>query len=379
MKSRLAVPDGAWNLGPLHLAQAGAGRFMITLCTLAAPVFIRPPQSPQLRPFRFFMSQARQSDGSERLYLHMGYFDTLADAEKWAESVRRHYPRAFATLAPDVLSRPANSEAPSLPHDASYAVVPQRRDPAPVNDESLTDTQVLKILGARRVPIIHDDVDETKLDQIELLRADDTSTRRILKEAVVRGAPVSFAVQLRWSAQPIDLSHVRVLPIFKTHTLYATESRRHGRSRYFLRLGFFGDPISAKQVAVQVRWTYDSAAVVPVVEPEITRAREAGRGASGIPYLAAQEVGPLSDSAGAPGSPASSESLNAAPGRVLESVETFKQRLEPRAEREMWDEPDSLSESGVRHLRVEVQEHLSGRWRTIRLSERPSNEPEFHS
>jgi hypothetical protein len=71
--------------------------------------------------------------------------------------------------------------------------------------------------------------------------------------------------------------------------------------------------------------------------------------------------------------------LSAARRRVLESAERVKQRPEPRAGKDMWDEPDSLSESGVRHLRVEVQEHLSGRWRTIRLTEKPSNEPETRS
>jgi hypothetical protein len=106
-----------------------------------------------------------------------------------------------------------------------------------------------------------DHADERNRDQIALLRPEDTGTRRALKEAVVQGAPVFFAVQLHWSAQPIDLSRVPSLAIFKGYTLYATESRREGRSRYFLRLGFFGDPISAKQVAFQVRSNFPSAAV----------------------------------------------------------------------------------------------------------------------
>ncbi len=59
------------------------------------------------------MSRARQPDGSERLYLHMGYFETLAEAERWVEAVRRHYPNAFATLAPVAFLRRANSEVPS--------------------------------------------------------------------------------------------------------------------------------------------------------------------------------------------------------------------------------------------------------------------------
>jgi hypothetical protein len=363
MTSTSAKPIGSSNPNPVHRAQAGTGHFMLTLCRLAAPVSIRPPQSPRLKPFKFFMSRARQPDGSERLYLHMGYFETLADAERWVDAVRRHYPNAFATIAPVAFLRPANSEAPSLAAAASQPVVPG--DPAPVKDESLTDTQVLRILETRRVSAVQDDVDERNCDQIALLRPEDTSTRQALKEAIVQGAPVSFAVQLHWSAQPIDLSPVPSLAIFKAYTLYATESRREGRSRYFLRLGFFADPISAKQVAVQVRSTFASAAVVPVVEQEVTRAREAGMGTSAIPYLVQQRVDRGIDSNSAPGSPTQSKPLSDAPRRVSRGAETV--------ERGMWTDPDSLSESGVRHLRVEVQEHSSGRWRVVRLRATPSN------
>ena len=364
MTSTSAKPTGSSNPNPVHRAQDGTGHFMLTLRRLAAPVSIRPPQSPQLKPFTFFMSRARQPDGSEQLYLHMGYFETLADAERWVEAVRRHYPTAFATIAPVAFLRPANSEAPSLAPAASQRVVPQSSDPAPVKDESLTDTQVLKILETRRVSAVQDDVDERNCDQIALLRPDDTSTRQALKEAVVQGAPVSFAVQLHWSAQPIDLRRVPSLAIFKAYTLYAIESRRKGRSRYFLRLGFFADPISAKQVAVQVRSTFASA-VVPVVEQEVTRAREAGIGTSAIPYLVEQRVDRGIDSNGTPG--------------VSRGAEIVEQTLEPLAEREMWTDPESLSESGVRHLRVEVQEHSSGRWRRVRFRATPSNMVHFYS
>jgi hypothetical protein len=321
---------------------------MLTLCQLSAPVSIRPPQSPQLKPFTFFMSRAHLPDGSEQLYLHMGYFETLADAERWVQAVSRHYPNAFATIAP-------------------------------VKDESLTDTQVLKILEARRVSAVQDDVDERNCDQIELLRPDDTSTRQALKEAVVQGAPVSFAVQLHWSAQPIDLSHVPSLAVFKPYTLYATESRRKESSRYFLRVGFFADPISAKQVAVKVRSIYTSAAVVPIVEQEVTRAREAGVGTSAIPYLAEQRVDPGIDSNGTPGSPPQSKPLSLTPRRVRRGAEKVEQTLEAPAERGMWTESDSLSESGVRHLRVEVQEHSTGRWRRIRLGATPPSTVDVHS
>ncbi len=238
MTSISAKPTGSSNPNAVHRAQAGTGHFMLTLCPLAAPVSIRQPQSPQLKPFTFFMSRARQPDGSERLYLHMGYFETLADAERWVESVRRHYPKAFATIAPAAFLRPANSEAPSLPPAAFQPVVPQSSDPAPVKDESLTDTQVLKILETRRVSAVQDDVDERNCDQIALLRPDDTGTRQALKEAVVQGAPVSFAVQLHWSAQPIDLSRVPSLAIFKA--LYALRDRKSPQGAFppFSSTGF---------------------------------------------------------------------------------------------------------------------------------------------
>jgi hypothetical protein len=189
-----------------------------------------------------------------------------------------------------------------------------------------------------------------------------------LKEAVVQGAPVSFAVQLHWSEQPIDLSRVPSPAIFKAYTLYATESRRKGRCRYFLRLGFFADPISAKQVAVQVRSTFASAAVVPVVEQEVTRAREAGMATSAIPYLVEQRVDREIDSNGTPGSPTQSKASSDA-----------LRRFEPLGEREMWTDPDSLSESGVRHLRIEVQQHLSGRWRIVRFGATPPNTVHVYS
>src|SRR5262244_2334731 len=113
MQSASAEPAQSSNPDPEMRAEAGTGGFMLTLCELAAPVSLRPPRSPQLKPFTFFMNRTRQPDGSEPLYLHMGFFETLAQAERWAESVRRIYPGAFATIAPPGLARSARSEVPT--------------------------------------------------------------------------------------------------------------------------------------------------------------------------------------------------------------------------------------------------------------------------
>ena len=347
MTSTSTEPGGSSNTNSI---QPGTGHFMLTLCRLPAPVTIRPPQSPHLKPFTFFTSREPQPDGSERLYLHMGYFQTLADAERWVNAVRGRYPEAIASLAATALVPPPAAEAPASPQ-AGLPPVSGSGDPAPAKDESLTDTQVIKILEMRGSPEVADGVAER--DPIALLRPEDTSTRQAIRAAVAEGAPVSFAVQLQWSAEPIEPSRVPSLAIFKGHTLYAVESRREGRSRYFLRVGFFEDPVSAKQVATQVRSNFASAAVVPVEEREVARARAAGTGSSSIPCLVQERVnGPSATEAKPPSD---------VPRPVSKGPKTLMQALRQLAAKEMWTDPDSLSESGVRHLKVEVNERMSRR------------------
>jgi hypothetical protein len=349
MQSAFAEPAGSSNPNSDSETEAGTGRFMLTLCELAAPVSLRPPQSPQLRSYTFFMDRTRQSDGSERLTLHMGFFQTLAEAERWAERVRRHYPGAFATLAPLGLAWSARSEVPN-----GYWV---RGD-----DAHLSDTQVMELLEADRTH----DVAESDHDRIPMLRPEDTGVRKALKEAVIGGAPVSFAVQLHWAAQPIDLDTVRSLEVLKGHTLYTMESHRRGRCSYFLRVGFFSDPRSAKELAARVRSIFAAAAVIPVVEAHITRVREVAEVSSGIPNLVErrnEEAGSESNDAETPPTPPRRPSR----GQAHAGTGDWARHLNDDGEGSI--EPDPLSDSGVRHLKVEVQEQLSGRWRVIKLRE----------
>jgi hypothetical protein len=117
--------------------------------------------------------------------------------------------------------------------------------------------------------------------------------------------------------------------------------------------------------------------VVPVVEKELTRVREAALGTSAIPYLAEQRDDGAIDSNGAPGSPTPSKSLSDASQRVSRG-ERAGQKPEPLAESETWTDPDLLSESGVRHMRVEVQEQ-SGRWRIVRFRAAPPDMVQIYS
>jgi hypothetical protein len=156
----------------------------------------------------------------------------------------------------------------------------ERREPRATRgpaDNGLSDTQVMTTLEQRRAAGTM--VGEQTLSHVPVLRPEDTGTRLALKEAVKQGAPVAFAVQLKWSAQPIDVDSAPRDPIFRSYTLYMIRSRRDGREWFELRLGFFADAISAKQVAHYMRSEYASAAVVPV-NPQEKATLEASMGAA---------------------------------------------------------------------------------------------------
>jgi len=222
-------------------------KLVINLCSVDTPITIPQPQSPQLTRFRFFLSH-RLENNRKRYTLHMGYFSTLSEARKWLTILRGVYPNACVSNA------------------------------ANVTEDSFTDTQVLSLLaqrGAERAPA--GSAGNTALHGIPLLRPDDTTTFRALKEAVVRDAPVSFVVQLQCSAHPIELEKVRRHPIFSSYTLYATPARLEGRQWFCLRLGFFTDALSAKQVAHYLLSDFPSGAVIPVDPQEQATALQTGR------------------------------------------------------------------------------------------------------
>jgi hypothetical protein len=156
---------------------------------------------------------------------------------------------------------------------------PPPREPAPASP-ALSDTQVLKMLETRRADAGETGPAEVDDSGIPLLKPDDTGTRRALKEAIVSNSAVAFAVQLQWSVQPVELDKVPPLAIFSAYTLYTVEGSRDGRRWYGLRLGFFSDAISAKQVAYYVRSEFSSVAVVPVSPQEKSRATDQDAAAS---------------------------------------------------------------------------------------------------
>jgi hypothetical protein len=261
---------------------------------------------------------------------------------------------------------------------------------------TLSDTQVLRVLEERR-PDEAERPGDTQASNIPLLKPDDTGTRKALKEAVINNAPVWFAVQLHWSVQPVELDKVPPLAIFSAYTLYTVEGSREGRHWYGLRLGFFSDAISAKQVAYYVRSEFGSVAVVPVSPQERARATDDESGMAAVPAApeAARRTEPeefkLHDvederrqaPVRRPVAPAARPAEARAPkprtrgaGRVgirERRGPTLEETLEILGASELSidsDRGETLNDTGVRHLRVEVQKNSPFSRLLERLSER---------
>ena len=290
------------------------------------------------------------------------------------------------------------------------------------DDSSLTDTQVLRFLETRREeddsakPQPPMQVDAAAESGISLLKPDDTGTRRALKEAVSHNEAVSFAVQLQWSVQPVQLDKVPPLAIFSAYTLYSVEGSREGRRWYGLRLGFFNDAISAKQVAYYVRSEFASVAVVPVSPQERDRATEDNQRFTGVgaprkrpgsednefklidsdeaPVAAtpaAPSARPIAQrsaaAAAAPPAVAAKQPASASrsarkdggkdagkvSARERRTPQTLEETLEILGANELAIDGanrDTASDTGVRHLRVEVQKNTPFSRLLERLSER---------
>jgi hypothetical protein len=311
---------------------------------------------------------------------------------------------------------------------------------AAAND--ISDTQVLRLLETRRDVSADAAGAESAPAQdpahgaIPLLKPDDTGTREALKSAVTSNAPVLFAVQLQWSVQQVELDKVPPLAIFSAYTLYTVEGSRDGRKWFGLRLGFFSDAISAKQVAHYVRSEFTAVAVVPVSSQEKARATDQDRQAATVGAPASVPAGPVDEfkliddepareemaklatrTAAAPQPPAKPGAEGAArkiPGRPIPKVAVGRavvqeQRTAPvpapaaakqrppqrgagkvgardkRGPQSLEEtleilgasqlsidngKGETLNESGVRHLRVEVQKNSPFSKLLERLSER---------
>jgi hypothetical protein len=408
-----AAPDDGNQSPPVQ----GDALFVINLTASTTPVALTSPERPELKHFTFFVSRRRE-EGRERFRLHMGYFQTQAEAEKLLDIVRDIYPGAWAGLAPGQRLRGAAKPLPSRagPPPATPFAEPRRQPaappaltpaaprlqviespavaapvvarlpvieppvvaapaepPAPAAPTVSAAPRELPILQAAPQPLpasipvltaapkvaapsppapvashgraapvpakpaedtarqprphvvppslieaLTSPTDETAAYSLSSVRAAIASLAeadgqappaaliakpgksakpakapaalqgedvlKVLESEYYTKAPAAappqqeptlYAVQMMWSVQPIDLAKVPQLAIFSAYTLYGAEGNRDGRRWYGLRLGFFTDAYSARQVALYVRPEFSAVSVVPVSARESERARSA--------------------------------------------------------------------------------------------------------
>jgi hypothetical protein len=194
-------------------------------------------------------------------------------------------PQVFAPAAPKVAAPKASPPVPTvmLPAAQSLPAAPVLSNVRQVIEEldDLSDTQTIRLLE-RHSPYKEGSAEASVDEAIRVVKPEDAQSMAAIKSDVKRNAPVLFAVQLDWSVTPFDMGKVPPLAIFNAYTLYTTEANREGRTWFGLRLGFFSDAVSAKQVAYYVRSDFKSVSVVPVTTIEKERATDLNADRSGI-------------------------------------------------------------------------------------------------
>ncbi|MEJ0006064.1 MAG: hypothetical protein WDM77_06665 [Steroidobacteraceae bacterium] len=252
MADRIAAASEALRQGPglkLELV-ATPPRVLVTelpvMATVAAPVVLTPPPAaitpPPAKPTNTATRAATRPATPKRDAMPFDERSNVREVLKSLdESARKtSTPTPLAAVAPVAPTAAASPAAPAAPLAAAAPPVRQAG--------VLPESQVLHLLEEKRGDPLNT-----------------TST------------PAAFSVQLQWSVQPIDLAKVPSLAIFGAYTLYTVEGSRDGRRWFGLRLGFFTDANSAKQVAQYVRSEFSSVAVVPVSLKE----RDGASGATG--------------------------------------------------------------------------------------------------
>ena len=417
VQARPAAPVAAAparHAPPARAAAPAASRSAPTPAAPSRPAAKAVPKKPQLPGVPAALSgsnvrevMAQLDETGETRQMRVPQFRSAPPAVQ-APSVARAQtsPVSAAPGVPGMRAAGSAAPGPRGPVPAAEqprAKAPVQRPQAPAVAQTapaaaMSDTQVLRVLEQRRDETTERGSDEADTG-ISLLKPDDTQTRLALKEAVTANAPVSFAVQLQWSVSPVQLDKVPPLAIFSAYTLYTVEGSREGRKWYGLRLGFFSDAISAKQVAYYVRSEFTSVAVVPVSPQEKVRAgAEETRAATGrfakpnVPTPKIEEFKLFDDangiaseaSAPAPVAKPAAGAAKAPPtkknkplgkvrAREQKSSKTLEETLEILGAGDLEIDNgrgETLNDTGVRHLRVEVQKNTPFAKLLDRLSER---------
>ena len=396
---------------------SGAALYIINLSSSTTPMALEVPDAPELEGFAVFRSR-RVEDGRDRYRLHLGYFESREDAQRLLPVVRGKYPAAWVALAP-----PDSMGSLDDTNVAQFKYIHQKKAQAPIRPhipapEPVRAVAVKATLVAPRnapaspvraplaTPASHT-VNRVPMSPAEVLQLLESAPRA--QKPVAAAKPPSdpaagsfaqgqkFAVQLIWATTPVQPSTVPQLAIFEAYTLYSVQVERAGRRWYGLRLGFFKDPLSARQVALYARSDFSAAAVVPISDRECDKASAVATAAQVAPAPATRTPAPsasndeivlMPDSEPAKSTPANAAgarkpaTANDSTASAAAKRANGKRKPDKSAE-ELLEElgadelsienapstatADDISESGVRHLSVSV---VKGRSPLARLFDR---------
>lgn len=203
--------------------------YVINLSSSPTPMPLEMPDVHGFFGLAVFRSR-RTEDGGDRYRLHLGYFESRADAERALPAVQRRYPSAWIAVAP-------------------------RSGLGSLDDTSVSEFRLIHSPARRAGPV-------------------DAAARFDASDGTVPvAAPQRYAVQLVWSDRRVEPNQIPRLAILDAYTLYTVTVMRRGARLYGIRLGFFTSVISARQVALYVRPDFPGVAVVPVSSREYDVAR----------------------------------------------------------------------------------------------------------
>lgn len=302
----------------------GDGPFVITLCSTGVPMMLQLPLLSVFAGLTVFRSRVIE-EGRERFRMHLGYFYDRDRAERVLVAARRFYPGAFVAQAPDSgmgsLDDTMNSAFQFAKGPATRLVAAERLPTSEEFESAIVPAarQTSDAAAASQAPV-YDDTVGAEAEQDEAVSSTETPLENAapveeppapaFPESVattvaiepstavldVAAAPAPrsddardparprergsfavqrYAVQLKWSINEVDPGSIPHHALFKQFTLYGVTVQRGNASEHGLRLGFFSNLYSAKQVADYVRHDFPYASVVPVSERELVRAQQA--------------------------------------------------------------------------------------------------------
>jgi len=158
-------------------------RWVINLCSLAAPMAIPQPRAPRLTRFSFFLNHY-QEDGRRQYRLLMGYFASFAEADKWLATLKKVYPQAFVSEAP--AAQPelmSNTQALRILEVGRVASVQPITEPSTaVNSHSSNRVQERAAAGKAALPVrksfpgrvsLEDTLEELRMSEFNMGDDDD--------------------------------------------------------------------------------------------------------------------------------------------------------------------------------------------------------------